>query len=429
MGFLTTHTITRTVTLEGFYLINRIKKIVESASGKKDKRMVVDPIEFLSCLIFSFTGDAKVFSLESIRRTLIAESGSNISRSAFWERLISQSLTKKLSESLNHIMNLINGQSGLGHDLEKSLGVTGISMFDSSIVTLSNFAKEDFDSTFTEAGIKFHLESDGVSGGLRWSILSSASVHDNCGFPNIQDQSGRLSIFDLGYFDWVRFANMDQCGAFFLSRVKSNAAIRILEAVDGISAKHNGKLLKNLKFTRSRGTVVEFLTERRINGEYHKFRVIGFWNKAQKRYHWYITNLNCSAKLISPLYRYRWQIELLIKAAKQTLNMDQIPSSNRSIIINLSIARLIALGVAMVVKRVADINIQDATLRGASSIQRAAKVLSILASDFLFYIINTSRAATLKDKMYSLIHEMVDPNGKKRKTSFTALRELASAIG
>lgn len=414
--------------MEGFYLINRIRKIVKSASGKKDDRMVVDPLEFLSCLIFSFMGDAKVFSLESIRRTLISESGSNISRSAFWERLISQSLTSKLSVSLNHIMKLINDQSGLGIDLENSLGVNGISMFDSSIVTLHDSAKEDFDSTFTEAGIKFHLESDGVSGGLRWSILSSASVHDNCGFPNIQEQSGRLSIFDLGYFDWARFASMDQCGAFFLSRVKSNATIRILEAADGISAKHNGKLLKELKFTRSRGAVVEFLTERKIHGEYHQFRVIGFWNKDQKRYHWYITNLNCSAKLISPLYRYRWQIELLIKAAKQTLNIDQIPSSNRSIIINLSIARLIALGVAMVIKRVADINIPDATLKRALSIQRATKVLAILAKDFLFYMINSSRSAMLRGKISFLICEMVDPNGSKRKTSFAALSELATEI-
>lgn len=255
-----THTITRTVALEGFYLINRVRKIVKSASGKKDDRMIIDPLDFLSCMIFSFMGDAKVFSLESIRRTLISESGSNICRSAFWERLVSQSLTRKLSESLNHVMKLINGQCGLGVYLEKSLGVNGISMFDSSIVTLHDSAKMNFDSTFTEAGIKFHLESDGVSGGVRWSIISSASVHDNCGFPKIQDQSGRLSIFDLGYFDWARFAKMDQFSAFFLSRVKSNATIRILKTVDGISSKHNGKLLKDLKFTRSRGAVVEFLT-------------------------------------------------------------------------------------------------------------------------------------------------------------------------
>ena len=62
------------------------------------------------------------------------------------------------------------------------------------------------------------------------------------------------------------------------------------------------------------------------------FRLIGFWNPANKCYHWYVTNLSVPAKLIYPLYRLRWQCELLFKAAKSSLNLSDISSSDVNII-------------------------------------------------------------------------------------------------
>ena len=121
------------------------------------------------------------------------------------------------------------------------LGVTGLSYFDSTIVTLRDNASEFFDGTFTPSAIKFHLESDGISGALKWAVLSAASVHDNCAFPSISSLVGRLSIFDLGYFDWPRFKEMKELGAFFLSRLKSNSTVYIDEIVCGLGKKHRGK--------------------------------------------------------------------------------------------------------------------------------------------------------------------------------------------
>ncbi len=68
------------------------------------------------------------------------------------------------------------------------------------------------------------------------------------------------------------------------------------------------------------------LAEKVHNGETLACRVIGFWNPSEKCYHWYMTNLKVYAYVIYPLYRIRWQIELIFKACKNSLNANQITS-------------------------------------------------------------------------------------------------------
>ena len=211
-----------------------------------------------------FMGDSKQFSLESIRRSINATSGVPISKSAFWERLTTKTLGKKLSAILSDVTQLLSSNCGIDPKLMKELGVTGLSFFDSTIVTLRDKAKVYFDGTFTASAIKFHLESDGVSGAVNWAILSASSVHDNCAFPDIKSLVGKLSIFDLGYFDWPRFKEMTELSAFFLSRVKSNSTIYIDEIVSGLGNKHLGKRLGALNFKKSRGDIIEFITHRNL---------------------------------------------------------------------------------------------------------------------------------------------------------------------
>ena len=373
-----------------------------------------------------FMGDSKQFSLESIRRSINATSGVPISKSAFWERLTTKILGKKLSAILNDVTQLLSSNYGIDPQLMRALGVTGLSFFDSTIVTLRDKANVHFEGTFTASAIKFHLESDGISGALKWAILSASSVHDNCAFPNIKSLIGRLSIFDLGYFDWPRFKEMKEMGAYFLSRLKSNSTVYIDEIVFGLGKKHLGKRLGDLKFKKSRGDIVEFITHRKIGKERVKFRVIGFWNPTLKRYHWYVTNLECKAIYIAPLYRLRWQLELLIKSAKQSLNLNQITSENKRIIINLCTAKLIALTISMIIRRIGLFNILGEK-KNSISLQRSAMVLANLSKDFVNYIIDALDGCRklLRSRLKVLLPELYDPNYKKRRSSMQSLIDLA----
>lgn len=396
--------------------MDRVSETISSFSPEGDRRMSIQPIDFLSCLIFGFMGDAKEFTLESVRRLLIAETGTRISRSAHWERMGSTAITTSLTQILAHVMAVLADKNGLTPELQGALGVSGISIFDSSIVTLRKAASATFDGTFTDAGLKFHLEMDAASGAVNWSLLSAASVHDSCGFPDIQTLSGRLSLFDLGYFEWERLVQIKDHGGFFLSRVKSSAVLPISGVVQGIKKRHIGKKLKDIPFKRRHGSIIEFITEKKIGGIGHKFRVIGFWNKQRKCYHWYITNLKASADIISTLYRYRWQIELLIKGSKQSINLDNIPSGNRNIIFNLAVSNMIALGIAMVLRKIAYIN-ADVSDRARLSLLRATKLLNLLARDILSFVRGVQNSTHLRRKISVIVGELFDPNRKNRPTT------------
>ena len=376
-----------------------------------------------------FMGDSKQFSLESIRRSINATSGAPISKSAFWEKLTTKILGKKLSAILNEATQLLSSNFGVDPQLMRALGVTGLSFFDSTIVTLKDQANIHFDGTFTVSAIKFHSESDGISGALKWAILSAASIHDNCAFPEIKGLNGRLSIFDLGYFDWPRFKEMKEVGAFFLSRLKSNSTVYIDDIVSGLGKKHLGKRLGDLKFKKSRGDIIEFITHRKIDKQKVEFRVIGFWNPTLKGYHWYVTNLECKAIFIAPLYRLRWQLELLIKAAKQSLNLNQITSENKSIIINLCTAKLIALTISMVIRRIGLLNILGEK-RNSISLQRSAMVLANLSKDFVNYIIDAFDGCRklLRKRLKVLMNDLYDPNYKRRRSSMQSLIDLACEV-
>lgn len=137
------------------------------------------------------------------------------------------------------------------------------------------------------------------------------------------------------------------------------------------------------------------------------------------------TNITCQAEMIYPLYRFRWQIELLFKASKISLNMDQIPSGNRMIILNVFLSRMIAVLAAMLLRGISKKN-TDPKKAMYVSIQRAANVFVNLKVQILDYFTSTS-SFTKKRLIRSfelMFVEMVDPNFRSRKNTRAHLESL-----
>ncbi len=117
--------------------------------------------------------------------------------------------------------------------------------------------------------------------------------------------------------------------------------IYVREVIQGLSKGVIGSLL-SLDLSRKRGNIIEVITEKIYQGNTWRHRVIGFWNPVEKSYHWYVTNLTAAAYLIYPLYRLRWQIELIFKACKNSLNANEITSQAENIIESLLLASIAA---------------------------------------------------------------------------------------
>ena len=393
-----------------------------------DNRASIGPREFLIALITAMVNDSGQRSLANLRRQLMSSLGASLARSSFWQRLSSKRLTSFLSQCIRQLVTRLAGSLSINAEIAGKLGVKGVYLHDSSSITLPKNAKRDFPaprSNVIPAAGKWHLCLNLFSGIGEWFCVTEATCHDRLVFPPFAMLRGMLIIFDLGYWDYELLADLMNNGCYFLSRVKNNALIEIT----GIPAcqkwkKPLGKNLFSLNWKTFRGSTIEFIGTVRVEElVYADMRVIGFWNDAAKIYHWYVTNLSVNADLIYPLYRLRWQVELIFKAGKSSLNLADIPSGNYNIIINLMFAAIIS---NLLAQPLARMTLQNATkeIQASISVQRAGFVFNHVAPELLTYLVTGLRKALndLKKKLLHYATELIDPNFKNRPTS---LRRLA----
>jgi hypothetical protein len=402
-----------------------LKQCFEKVVPSQDTRTKISPLAFVVGLVFCHLGDSKTFSLEAIRRHMKAQLNQDISRSAFWERLSRDRLKKYLKAVVAKLMSQMSTSALIGTELLRSLGVGGIWLVDSSSISLWDGAKAAFPGTRTQAGIKWHASFNLLTGMMNWFKLTPTSRHDRKCFPAIESLNGVLVIFDLGYFDYGLLFSIQQVGGFYLCRLKSNASICIKEVVQGLSKKHIGKSLLSIKFKRKRTDIIEIKTEKRHNGNILNCRVIGFWNPVERSYHWYITNLKVGAYIIYPLYRLRWQIELIFKGCKNSLNANQITSNDKNIIESLLLSSLAAQLASNTIFNIGSECLgQDQKL--ATSFQRILKISVNLSSDFIRFLLNASKEHfyNLLEKIKLFSNEIFDPNYKHRETSLTRIHNL-----
>ena len=189
-------------------------------------------------------------------------------------------------------------------------------------------------------------------------------------------------------------------------------------------------LLAVCKSNKYQGKILEAVVNITLkNDKILRSRAIGFWNPKEKCYRWYLTNLSVDAKLIYPLYRLRWQIELIFKACKNSLNLDAIPSANPNIIQTLILASIAAhLSTGTIYEIASKALSQEKCL--AITVQRLAFVLVILKDKFINCILNpiVENSETLFNSILHLKDELYDPNYRKRETSKARIFRLLTNV-
>jgi hypothetical protein len=399
---------------------------------EEDARARTGPMEFISALITSLAKDGRIRSLANLRRSVAAFTGQTMDRGAFWERLATKRLCKLLTFLATQLIEELGGHCGITRPLLMSLQVKAVYLLDSTSSTLPKRAKNLFPAprkNVVPAAVKFHCLFDLLGGAVKWFDVTAATTHDRKGFPPMGLLQGSLIIFDLGYWDYCLLAALKDQGTFFLSRVKSNAVITVVKVVRGLPKEQfEGRTLFDRRMPKKKWRIIE------VVGEFHHYgktvlqaRVIGFWNPVEKRYHWYVTNLAIAAQLIYPLYRIRWQLELVFKAAKSSLALADQPSANENIIRSLILLSLISqlIGFALGKKVVSVMAPEKQT---AFSFQRAAMLLTHVGQTFFCFIMNrgTRFLDQLMRQIQALGLELIDPNHRHRETS---LQRLTRVIG
>src|SRR5699024_8446893 len=84
----------------------------------------------------------------------------------------------------------------------------------------------------TKSGVKLHLRLVFMDKGLSYpdqAVITNAKEHDRGQLEVLVDDQDCMYVFDRGYLDYERFDRMTDEGYFFVSRLRKNAVVRVID--------------------------------------------------------------------------------------------------------------------------------------------------------------------------------------------------------
>ena len=174
---------------------------------------------------------------------------------------------------------------------------------------LSLFPWADFRQT--KGAIKLHLLLDHDGYLPDFAVITDGKTADVTAAHNFTLPAGSIVAVDRGYYDFDLFAQWNNSGVFFVTRLKSNAIYEVVK--DCPPPQHSNVLTdKLIQFTgyQSRQKFPWLL------------RRVVVWDEDNHREIELLTNhLRFGATTIGRIYQDRWEIELFFKVLKQHLKI------------------------------------------------------------------------------------------------------------
>lgn len=163
----------------------------------------------------------------------------------------------------------------------------------------------------TKGAVKLHLllDHDGylpVFGHVTDGKVGDVKVAQSLDFPR-----GSIVALDRGYIDYHLFTRWTREGVYFVSRLKKNADIQIVERYP---VPEGGRVLEDQK--------VRLQTFVAGRPDLEDLRLVTVWLEDKQEKLELLTNhFGLAASTIAAIYKQRWQIELFFKLLKQQLKI------------------------------------------------------------------------------------------------------------
>ena len=155
--------------------------------------------------------------------------------------------------------------------------------------------------------------------------ITEATVNDIDQHHLVQPEKGATYVFDKGYCDYSWWAELDQAGTYFVTRLKTNAAVQVIEQ---ITPSKN----QNADATILADEYIRFKHKKNSSrpNHYHSKTLRRITVKREDKAPLVLVsnNLTAPAQEIADTYKQRWQIELLFKWLKQHLQLKRFFGRN-----------------------------------------------------------------------------------------------------
>lgn len=163
------------------------------------------------------------------------------------------------------------------------------------------------------AGAKLHVVYDPQAACPVYFSITPARVNDIVEAKTMPILAGAKYVFDLGYYDFGWWAELDRAGCLIVSRLKRNTP---LDVVRELPLPNGSAILSDR---------VGYLPQRQARNRRNPFqdpvREVRVETETGKVLRLISNDLDASAQEIADLYKMRWQIELFFKWVKQNLRI------------------------------------------------------------------------------------------------------------
>jgi IS4 transposase len=180
-------------------------------------------------------------------------------------------------------------------------------------------------------GAKVHVIYDADADRPIYAAVSAANINDITAVRHMPIEPGATYVFDLGYYDYAWWAELDAVGCRIVTRFKSNTPLDVVEELavtegDNILSDRIGFLPARQARSR-RNPMQDAVREVRVTTDTGKvLRILS-------------NDLDASAREIADLYRRRWAIELFFRWVKQTLKITRfVGISENAVRIQIAVA-------------------------------------------------------------------------------------------
>lgn len=174
---------------------------------------------------------------------------------------------------------------------------------------LSLFPWADFRQT--KGAIKLHMLLDHDGYLPDFAVITDGKTADVTAAHNFTLPVGSIVAVDRGYYDFDLFAQWNNSGVFFVTRLKGNAAYEVVENRP-LPPRSHVLTDQLIRFTG-------YQSRQKFPG---LLRRVVVWDEDNQREIELLTNhLRFGATTVSKIYRDRWEIELFFKVLKQHLRI------------------------------------------------------------------------------------------------------------
>lgn len=214
--------------------------------------------------------------------------------------------------------------------LRRKLAET-VYLIDATSVRLNMYSADWAQFSTGVCGAKAHVIYDADADCPIYASVSAAKVNDITVAQRMPIEPGATYVFDLGYYDYAWWAQLDAACCRIVTRFKCNTPLNVIEELPVAGG-------SNILTDR-----IGFLPARQAGSRRNPMQVavreVRVTTETGKVLRILSNDLDASAEEIADLYRRRWAIELFFRWIKQTLKITRfLGTSENAVRIQIAVA-------------------------------------------------------------------------------------------